>query len=162
MTKQRGDCGRFRTEIREMALERRPETEWTPELRGHLTGCAGCRKTADGLRRLPALFPAGDLYTAELRRRTLERTADASAPVGADRMILLAAAAAAGFGVSVALPLWLLSRMLGAVCPTEACALVGAGAIFLLLGIAAAASMALPVLKNEKLRKAAAFGFIRR
>jgi hypothetical protein len=104
----------------------------------------------------PALFPTGGLYTPELRRRTLAATAAASERTNAPRLLLFAGLSVTSLAVSLVLPVWLLSQLLGAVCPTSVCALAGASVIFLLAGVASALAVAVPALRNENFRKAAA------
>jgi hypothetical protein len=156
MTTRAVDCPACQAELLAEILKGHPAGAAPAAWRAHLDGCPACRRYAEGLRLGPSLFPAPGLYSPELRRRVLAATAAAPEPLGAGRLLLLLGAALSGFAVSVALPVWLLSRLFGLVCPTGLCALSGAAAVFLLLGIAACGAIAVPALKRNDTGKAAA------
>jgi anti-sigma factor RsiW len=149
-------CAARRAELRERSLDGLPPETAPAVLRAHLDGCPECRRYAEGLRQAPGLFRTAGLYTPELRRRALAATAAAPEPLGAGRLLLVLGAALTGFGASVVLPFWLLSRLLGTVCPTGICALAGAAAIFLLLGLGAGGAIAVPALTRDNSGKAIA------
>lgn len=156
MATRNDDCPAFQTELKEQVLAGVPDDSIPAALRAHLDSCSACRRYAEALRLAPALFPAAGLYTPGLRRRTLAATAARQEPLGAGRLLLLLGASVSGFVASVVLPVWLLSRMLGLVCPTDLCALSGAAVVFLLLGIAAGGAIAVPALRRNYSGKAAA------
>jgi hypothetical protein len=103
------ECRSIRDRLLALALNSGDEDSLEGTVREHIRTCPGCTKYREGLKVMPELLRATPLYTPALRRRTLA----AVEPTRPSWLApLLLPASTASLGMTVFVPIWLLTTLL--------------------------------------------------